>query len=159
MKWLESEQCSQEESIRRFCCMQNELKECWTASMHSECSEQGARLTKWLPLQLLTHLRTDHRCSTYVLYPHKCRENFFSLWQILAYLLLIPFISFALIMGIIIVMSKLSVFKWFGNVKIQWNVISICLQNMNLLMLQLFVSVWLVELKHINVNRRFDPCA
>lgn len=88
--------------MRRYCCVQNDFKDCWTASIRARCSEVESRLTKWLPLQMLTDLRTDHRCSTFVLYPHKCRVNTFSLWQILSFLLLIPFVAFAAILLLVI---------------------------------------------------------
>lgn len=91
-----------EEKVRRYCCMQNDFKDCWTRGIRQGCSTEEARPSKWLPLQMLTDLRTDDRCKSYVLYPHKCRENIFSLWQILAFLLLMPFIAFSAILFTIV---------------------------------------------------------
>lgn len=105
-KWTRTSGTEQSaEKARRYCCLQNEFKDCWTWSIQAGCSELESRLSKWLPFQVLTDLRTDDRCRTYVLYPHKCRDNSFSLWQILAFLLLVPFVAFFLIL-FAIVMGK-----------------------------------------------------
>ncbi|KAJ6218656.1 hypothetical protein RDWZM_009813 [Blomia tropicalis] len=116
-KWIKTIKpfgCDEEESeerSRRFCCMQIEFKDCWIAAIRSGCTDVESQITKWLPLQVLTDLRTNDHCRLYVLYPHKCRENIFSLWQILSFLLLIPLVAFATIMMIIVLIKPEIVFR------------------------------------------------